>query len=203
MAAQEFGWLNGQIVENAPDAIIMADREGIIRLWNAGAGAVFGYPAAEAASQSLDLIIPEQFRAWHWDAFRKVMETGVTRYGAELLAVPAIRKDRARILVEFSVTLLRDPADEVLGVAAIMRDATERWTEQKQIRQRLAHLQAQQAANRTDRLLLRTCPAASALAPAPDSSWRARSAASRRHHDKGALDASGGTDDHHRGLGQF
>lgn len=121
----------------------MADREGIIRLWNAGAGAVFGYPAAEAVGQSLDLIIPEQFRAWHWDAFRKVMETGVTRYEAELLAVPAIRKDGARILVEFGITLLRDPADEVLGVAAIMRDATERWTEQKQIRQRLADLQAQ------------------------------------------------------------
>ena len=69
----------------------MADREGIIRLWNSlAAGAVFGYPAAEAAGQSLDLIIPEQFRAWHWDAFRKVMETGVTRYGAELLAVPAV-----------------------------------------------------------------------------------------------------------------
>jgi PAS domain S-box-containing protein len=65
-------------------------------LWNAGAGAVFGYPAAEAVGQSLDLIIPEQFRAWHWNGFRKVMETGVTRYGAELLAVPAIRKDGAR-----------------------------------------------------------------------------------------------------------
>jgi PAS domain S-box-containing protein len=81
VAAQESGWLNGQIVENAPDAIIMADREGSIRSWNAGAGAVFGYPAAEAAGQSLDLIIPEQFRTWHWNGFRKVMETGVTGTG--------------------------------------------------------------------------------------------------------------------------
>ena len=78
MAAQESGWLAGQIVEHAPDAIIMADRDGIIRLWNAAASTVFGYSAAEAVGQSLDLIVPEQFRARHWDGFGQVMETGVT-----------------------------------------------------------------------------------------------------------------------------
>ena len=88
MAAQESGWLAGQIVEHAPDAIIMADRDGIIRLWNAAASTVFGYSAVEAIGQSLDLIVPEQFRARHWDGFGKVMETGVTRYATELLAVP-------------------------------------------------------------------------------------------------------------------
>ena len=71
------------------------------------------------------------------------METGVTRYATELLAVPAIRKDQTRISVEFSVTLLRDSADEIAEVAAIMRDVTQRWTEQRQIRQRLAELEAQ------------------------------------------------------------
>ena len=150
MAAQQSAWLNRQIVEHAPDAIIMADREGIIRMWNAGATAVFGYSAGEATGHSLDLIIPEQLRARHWDGFQKVMETGITRYGTELLAVPATRKDGTRISVEFSVTLLRNPADEVLGVAAIMRDVTERWTEHKQIRQRLADLEAQKAANTAD-----------------------------------------------------
>ncbi len=147
MAAQEPGWLSREIVEHAPDAIIMADDEGIIRLWNAGASTVFGFTAGEAIGQSLDLIIPERFRTRHWEGFSKVMETGVTRYGTELLAVPAIRKDGTSISVEFSVTLLKDPAGGVLGVAAIMRDVTERWTEQKQLRQRLAELEAQVAAS--------------------------------------------------------
>lgn len=115
-------------------------------MWNAGASAVFGYTAAEAVGHSLDLIIPEQFRARHWEGFQKVMETGVTRYGAELLAVPAIRKDQARISVEFSIMLLRDRAQGVLGAVAIMRDVTQRWEEQKQMRQRLADLEAQTAA---------------------------------------------------------
>lgn len=143
MTAQEPGWLERQIVEHAPDAIIMADREGIIRLWNAGASAVFGHTAAEAVGHSLDLIIPERLRARHWDGFREVTETGVSRYEAELLAVPAIRKGGIQISVEFSITLLRDPADGILGVAAIMRDVTQRWTEQAQVRQRLADLEAQ------------------------------------------------------------
>jgi PAS domain S-box-containing protein len=147
MAAQEPKWLSSQIVEHAPDAIIMADRDGIIRLWNTGAEAIFGYSAHEAVGQSLDLIIPERFRARHWDGFRKVMETGVTRYGADLLSVPAIRKDDTRISVEFSVTLLRSPAAEAVGVAAIMRDVTQRWIQQKEMGQRLADLEAQVAAD--------------------------------------------------------
>jgi PAS domain S-box-containing protein len=150
MAAQDSKWLSHQIVEHAPDAIIMADRDGIIRLWNGGARAVFGYSAEEAVGQSLDLIIPELLRDRHWSGFRKAMETGVTRYGRELLAVPAIRKDEARISVEFSVALLRDPAGEVLGVAAIMRDVSERWTQQKELRQRLADLETRVAATQVD-----------------------------------------------------
>ena len=59
-------------------------------------------------------------------------------------------RDEARISVEFSVTLLRNLAGEVVGVAAIMRDVTQRWAEQKQMRQRLADLEAQTAANKTD-----------------------------------------------------
>jgi PAS domain S-box-containing protein len=150
MAAQDSGRLSHQIVEHAPDAIIMADRDGTIRLWNGGARAVFGYSAEEAVGQSLDLIIPERLRDRHWNGFRKAMETGVTRYGRELLAVPAMRKDEGRISVEFSVALLRDPAGEVLGVAAIMRDVTQRWTQQKELRQRLAELEAQIAATQAD-----------------------------------------------------
>ena len=150
MAAHEHEWLNRQIVDHAPEAIIMADREGIIRLWNAGASTIFGYSSAEAIGQSLDLIIPERFRTRHWEGFNKVMETGVTRYGAELLAVPAARNNGARISLEFSVTLLRDPSGEVLGIAAIMRDVTERWAEQRQMRQRLADLEAQLTAKNAD-----------------------------------------------------
>ena len=78
-----------QIVENTGEAVIFAERDGRIRLWNASAERIFGWTAAEAIGQPLDLIIPEKQRGRHWDGWNRVMETGVTRYASDLLAVPA------------------------------------------------------------------------------------------------------------------
>jgi PAS domain S-box-containing protein len=131
-----------QIVNTSPDAIIFADRDGNIGLWNSGAEAMFGYTADEVMGQSLDLIIPDKLRGRHWDGYREVMETGVTRYGRELLAVPGIRKDGSRISLEFSIALLRASTGEVLGAAAILRDVTARWQQEKALKERLAALEA-------------------------------------------------------------
>ena len=68
-----------RVVAGASDAILFADREGILRLWNRGAEEMFGWSAAEAVGKSMDLIIPERLRARHWEGWRRVMETGVTR----------------------------------------------------------------------------------------------------------------------------
>ena len=120
-------WLFRRIVEEMPEAVIFADQQGVVRLWNRGAETLFGYSADEAMGQSLDLIIPERFRTRHWDGYRQVMATGVTSYGQRLLAVPAMRKDGQRISIEFSIALLKDERGEVTGAAAIIRDVTARW----------------------------------------------------------------------------
>jgi PAS domain-containing protein len=52
-------------------AIVMADTEGHIVHWNAGAQHLFGYTPDEALGQSLDLIVPPAFRDRHWMGFRK------------------------------------------------------------------------------------------------------------------------------------
>ncbi len=135
-------WLCQHIVEESPLAIILADHEGRIRLWNSGAQAMFGYSAEEALGQSLDMIVPERQRARHWEGYHRVMATGVTKYGRDLLAVPAMTKDGRRISVEFSIALLRGPSGEILGSAAIMLDVTARWQKQKELRERLAALEA-------------------------------------------------------------
>ena len=135
-------WLCQQIVEHTQEAIIAADRDGIIRLWNAGAATVFGFQADEALGQSLDLIIPEALRARHWAGYRRTMATGTSRYGREVLAVPALRKDGTRISLEFTIVILRDTAGETLGTAAIIRDVTARWQQDKAMRERLTALEA-------------------------------------------------------------
>jgi PAS domain S-box-containing protein len=125
-----------RIVAGMSEAVIVSDPQGVIILWNHGAEAMFGYAAAEALGQSLDLIIPERFRARHWDGYRTVMSTGVTRYGRELLAVPAIRKDGTRLSIEFSLALLRDDDGAIAGAAAIVRDVTARWERERASRTR-------------------------------------------------------------------
>jgi len=134
-------WLSQHIVNNAPEAIIFADRTGKIRLWNAGATTIFGYTAEETVGQSLDLIIPERQRGRHWEGYEKVMQTGVSRYGTDLLSVPALRKDGSRLSLEFSIVLVRDEHDQPIGVAAIMRDVTKRWQEERELKARLTALE--------------------------------------------------------------
>src|SRR3954452_23260675 len=101
--------LGDRILTTVSDAIIAADRDGVIRFWNPGAERIFGYAASEAEGQSLDLIVPERQRARHWDGHREVMSTGQSRYGeGDLLAVPSLRKDGTRISVEFTIIPLVD-----------------------------------------------------------------------------------------------
>ena len=135
-------WLCQHIVEETQVAIIFSDRDGIIRLWNSGAEAMFGYRAEEALGQTLDLIVPERQRSRHWEGYTRVMSTGVTRYGRELLAVPALTKDGRRISLEFSIALLHAPSGELLGATAILQDVTARWQQQKDLKSRLATLEA-------------------------------------------------------------
>lgn len=141
MAKPGHEWLCKSIVDNAPDAMIFSDREGIIRLWNSGAEAMFGYAASEALGQSLDIIIPENLRGRHWEGYKKTMATGETKYGKDLLAVPGIRKDGSRISLEFSIVMVKDETGQLLGPAAILRDVTARFKKEKELKERLAALE--------------------------------------------------------------
>jgi PAS domain S-box-containing protein len=129
------------IVDQSPTAIVVGDREGIVRLWNAGAQAMFGWSAEEAIGKSMDMIIPEKHRPRHWEGYDRVMASGVTKYGRNLLAVPALTKDGRRISIEFNVVLLKDAEGRVLGIAATMQDVTARWERDKTLHARLAELE--------------------------------------------------------------
>jgi PAS domain S-box-containing protein len=123
------------------DAIIAADRDGVICFWNPGAERMFGHVSGEAIGRSLDLIIPERLRQRHWDGFRQTMETGRSRYGeGDLLSVPALRKDGTTISVEFTIVLLKSEPVGVRGIVAIMRDVTQRFEEMRQLRRKLAEV---------------------------------------------------------------
>ena len=146
MDRPSFEKLAARIVEGAADAVLFTDREGIVRIWNAGAERIFGWTAAEAIGQSMDMIIPERLRPRHWANWDRVMETGQTRYATEVLAVPALRKDGAPLSIEFTIQLVRDDAGAIVGPVAIVRDVSERFRREKELRLRVKELEAKATA---------------------------------------------------------
>lgn len=129
----------GHLAARMPDAVVYADAEGFIRYWNAGATRIFGFSEGEALGHSLDLIIPERLRDRHWHGYQETMRTGRSRYdGGQLLSVPAIRKDGARISVEFTIVPFTGDDGKMIGIAAVMRDATGRFEEMRELRRALA-----------------------------------------------------------------
>ena len=133
------------LVASTDHAVIAADREGLICFWSPAAERIFGHSRSEAVGETLDIIIPAKLRARHWAGYRRVMQTGETEYGGRTLAVPAMRADGERISVEFTVTLLRDPAGAIVGIGAILRDVTAKWEEQRALNRRVAELERELA----------------------------------------------------------
>jgi PAS domain S-box-containing protein len=126
------------ILDAAADAVVVCDRAGVIRLWNPGAERIFGFSAAQAVGQSLDIIIPERLQARHWEGFHKMMESGQSRYPVgHILSVPARRKDGSQLSIEFTVVALKDGEGRITNIVAVMRDATARFDEMKALRKQL------------------------------------------------------------------
>ena len=135
-----------QLVEAMADALVVADASGAITLWNPAAQRMFGHTEAEALGRSLDIIIPQRQQQRHWDGYHKTMATGLTRYGNDLLKVPALHKDGHTLSIAFTVALLRAGDGSVSGIAAVIRDETARFNEERALKKRLAELQAAAAA---------------------------------------------------------
>ena len=134
-----------QLVGSVGDAIIVVDADEKIVLWNPAATRIFGYSEEEALGSTLDLIVPERQRHRHNEGCRKSMETGITRYGASLLKVPALHKSGSMLSIAFTVGMLFDENQKVNGIVALIRDETERYAQERVLKQRIADLEAPQS----------------------------------------------------------
>jgi PAS domain S-box-containing protein len=114
------------VLAQTVDAVIYADADGVIRLWNPAAEKIFGFTSAEAIGSSLDLIIPERLRAAHWRGFRAAMATGTTRLAGRATLTKGLHKSGTSVYVEMSFSVVKDAAHRVLGSVGIARDVTER-----------------------------------------------------------------------------
>ena len=132
-----------ELIASIGDAVIASDAAGKIVLWNPGAVRMFGYTEQEALGQSLDLITPDRLRKRHWEGYDKSMATGTTKYGNDLLRVPATHKDGRAMSIAFTVAMLFTPDNKVNAVVAVIRDETQRFNDDRALKKRVAELEAQ------------------------------------------------------------
>ncbi len=123
--------LSDLILEQAAEAVVYANQEGVIERWNAAAVAMFGYSTAEALGQNLDLMIPERLRDAHWRGFNAAMAKGKTRLGGRPTLTRGQHKSGQKLYVEMSFALVVDGAGSPLGSVAVARDVTERVEREK------------------------------------------------------------------------
>jgi PAS domain S-box-containing protein len=131
------------LVESLADAVIFADRAGLIQRWNPGAQAVFGYSEDEVLGHSLDVIIPERLRPSHWDGFHTAIESGTMKHGRDSMTTKSIHKDGRDLYLDLSFALVKDGSGQVLGAVAVARDITARFQAERESRRRIAELEEQ------------------------------------------------------------
>ena len=113
------------VVERAPDGIIVADREGVIEIWNCAAGELFGYLPEEAVGRRLDIIVPEHLRQAHWEGFGKAVASGHTKHGTSAMKTRAIHKAGHKLYVSLAFSVVKDHDGNVIGAMATARPFTE------------------------------------------------------------------------------
>ena len=132
-----------ELVGAIGDAVIASDPGGAITLWNPAAEHMFGHTQAEAMGKSLDLIIPQRQQQRHWEGYEKTMATGQTKYGNDVLRVPAVHKDGHTLSIAFTVALLHAADGKVSAIVAVVRDESSRFAEERGLRKRLMELESQ------------------------------------------------------------
>ena len=68
-----------RIIASSPVAVVFADRDGVIRIWNEAASKLLGYAPEQAIGRRVDLFIPPEYHELHWAGFNRAVACGRTR----------------------------------------------------------------------------------------------------------------------------
>lgn len=129
------------IVRDVGDALIFIDTAGTIRAWNPAAETLFGFTAAQALGQSVHLIIPMHLRDGHDRGFARAMQTGRCSHPGAVRTTRSLHADGRKLYVDMGFSVVKDERGQVLGSAAMARDATARY-----LAERAAHQAAHSGA---------------------------------------------------------
>lgn len=128
MSTLDVSALAEAVLDQMADAMIYADREGKIRMWNRAAVALFGFEVAEALGDSIDIIVPERLREPHWRGFDAAMASGTLKLSGRPTLTRAQHKDGSRLYIEMSFALVKKADGRAVGSVAVARLAPPRAT---------------------------------------------------------------------------
>ena len=134
------------LVTGVGDGVMAANAQGLITLWNPACTRLFGFTEAEALGKSLDLIIPQRQQKPHWEGYDKTMATGITKYGNDVLRVPAVHKDGHTLSIAFTVSMLHNPDGSVSAIVAVIRDESVKFAQERALKKRITELEMELAA---------------------------------------------------------
>lgn len=126
--------LGDAMIDQMAEAVVYANRQGVIERWNTAAVQMFGFSATEAIGQRLDLMIPESLRAAHWRGFDAAMSSGALRLNGRATLTRGLHRSGRKLYIEMSFALVRDGTNQVLGSVAVACDVTERIEREKAAR---------------------------------------------------------------------
>jgi PAS domain S-box-containing protein len=139
--------LIGAVLESAPDAMLLVDASGAICFANAHVMELFGYSHEELMGRSVEMLVPERFRAAHVTDRQRYMTSRRARPMGSGLSLFGLRADGSEFAVEISLShVVCEP--EYFVVAAI-RDMTSRLRVELELQQAREHAdRANQAKSR-------------------------------------------------------
>ena len=121
-----------QLVEHAPDALLLVDSNGIVRLANHQAETLFEYSREELVGNNVDMLVPKSVRGHHHIHRDSFFMTPKSRNMGEGSDLEGVKKSGKKFAVEISLSPVK--TDEGMFVVAAVRDATNRQKTQNQLR---------------------------------------------------------------------
>lgn len=119
-----------ELVESIRDAVLFLDRDGVLRYWNCGAEAMFGYRRDEVLGRHFNFLVPADLRGWELEELRRACtaEGGIANHTTR-----RVRKDGSELWVSLQRSVFPDADGAEMGIVVTMRDITQQREREREL----------------------------------------------------------------------